>query len=439
MEFAIVDSFFFIVELLEAAGIPKEDSQRVLSNLASAIREAAGIEKDGVLKTEVESLVGAGGNSCAMRRVKVVGGNGTPLILKSSTPNGLQRSVTFNLTRESNFYEHKSSFGASSYATYIPSVYFSYSDDKSGVSIILMEDLSVKGYVQSGYFWGGHSPLNWGKDTTSLTANVGIDVAAAPKRLAMEAARFAGGIHGVNWCDKSLLECDFLKNALFYKGQGQQSWVGTQAFLGGKWEAEKQRVSTGESLVVWVPELVALIDASVAKAADQSGWESFQKTLGSFTLIHGDFHPANMMARRRGEAVAPGARSDSEVGVVEVVLETKVLDFEMIGVGLGAQDMAQYMISHAEPALRRAIELDVLHEYYRCLVAALGESGKENVYSFEECLADYKQSGLAKWIFLLIVMAEMMPAKMEQYFVDQVLDFAQTHGITPETVPAPQV
>eukprot|EP00287_Rhodomonas_sp_CCMP768_P024463 CAMPEP_0202849904 /NCGR_PEP_ID=MMETSP1389-20130828/82150_1 /ASSEMBLY_ACC=CAM_ASM_000865 /TAXON_ID=302021 /ORGANISM="Rhodomonas sp., Strain CCMP768" /LENGTH=51 /DNA_ID=CAMNT_0049528015 /DNA_START=1 /DNA_END=152 /DNA_ORIENTATION=- len=34
----------------------------------------------------------------------------------------------------------------------------------------------------------------------------------------------------------------------------------------------------------------------------------------------------------------------------------KLIDWEMVGVGSGPQDLAQYMISHATPALRQECE-----------------------------------------------------------------------------------
>lgn len=42
---------------------------------------------------------------------------------------------------------------------------------ETGEKIIIMEDLSLKG-IQSGYFFGPGSPLNWGKDLTVLLSHV---------------------------------------------------------------------------------------------------------------------------------------------------------------------------------------------------------------------------------------------------------------------------
>ena len=63
-------------------------------------------------------------------------------------------------------------------------------------------------------------------------------------------------------------------------------------------------------------------------------------TAHPFTLVHGDAHAHNFMWVRQRSAAA----------------RQFLIDFEMVGVGAGAQELGQYMISHVPPEMRRAKE-----------------------------------------------------------------------------------
>lgn len=44
------------------------------------------------------------------------------------------------------------------------------------------------------------------------------------------------------------------------------------------------------------------------------------------------------------------------------------LDWEMVGLGSGPQEVAQYVISHMEPSTRRECEKELLDAYYDQLI-----------------------------------------------------------------------
>lgn len=92
------------------------------------------------------------------------------------------------------------------------------------------------------------------------------------------------------------------------------------------------------------------------------------------TLIHGDFFPANVMVRRDQSIV--------------------IVDWEMCRFGRPGVDLAQWVISHMEPSLRRSCELELLRDYHAVL------NVKE--YTFDELVTDYQKGGLLKWKKLLV-------------------------------------
>ncbi len=73
-----------------------------------------------------------------------------------------------------------------------------------------MEDLSAHG-IQSGYFFGPGSPINWGKDLPAILAKVPAPqptVFEVAKRTFLQAAR----LHGRYWQDRSVFaQYDWLR------------------------------------------------------------------------------------------------------------------------------------------------------------------------------------------------------------------------------------
>ena len=126
-----------------------------------------------VSSVRVESMSGAGGFSGEMSRVRVHWtdeDNDTEkvqvMVMKHTKEAGGASSRALGLAREGCFYDWaKSSSSPKDKMTYddlLPDIYFSKGDMDSGDKVILLEDLG--NLVQSGYFFGSGSPLNWGRD-----------------------------------------------------------------------------------------------------------------------------------------------------------------------------------------------------------------------------------------------------------------------------------
>jgi len=193
------------------------------------------------------------------------------------------------------------------------------------------------------------------------------------------------------------------------------------------------KMDSGTSKVVWDAHLLSCLEASLAKVS----WESYQAEINDpsrpWTLVHGDFHPANMLWRW-----------GSEAGVGSAPGGPVMLDFELVGLGNGPQDLAQYLISHMEPAARRVHEEALLQDYYAHLTGT-GEActGTKHVdpatYSYAQCKEDFVAGGTGRWLWFMPVLDSMCPDKMTQYFHDQTAAFLKDHGVTPENVPMPRV
>lgn len=141
-------------------------------------------------------------------------------------------------------------------------------------------------------------------------------------------------------------------------------------------------------------------------------------------MVHGDFHPANMMWKP-----IPSYDKTKASGLIYF------LDWEMVGIGSGPQDLAQFFISHVSSETRRICELKLLREYYE----ALNETITNDRFSWEDCKRDYSHGGAERWIWLLPLLAEMCPDKMVQFFHDQLQQFLEDHNLNASNIGMPRV
>jgi hypothetical protein len=244
----------------------------------------AKIEK--VVKLVSKSDFSVGGLSCAMERLRVeavIGGteNGSSivelsLILKTRGGDpedaGTYKEAFF-LTDEGGFLSKLTkpglgNLGSGNCATFcVPQVFYAYSDGVSGQKVLLMEDLSAT-TVQSGWFFGSGSPLNWGKDLPAVLAekNYGADVPApSAEQVAAEAFRQIAVLHGTFWTgggsEKALAAGafsppsrqrkgtiaatipDWLRGYDWLRGEGRQGWEKAQAFARDSWREVKEGVA----------------------------------------------------------------------------------------------------------------------------------------------------------------------------------------------------
>lgn len=407
-----------------------------------------------VVSVGVESMSGAGGYSGEMSRVRVRfadSGADTDtdemekvMVMKLTKENGAASSVALGLAREGYFYDWVKSSNNKTYDHLLPDIYYSKGDMASGDKVILLQDLS--NLVQSGYFFGGGSPLNWGKNlekevgdkNMSLKSSDSAVTADITELVAEAACLLAAKYHGEHWMRKDLLEGGnvWLKASDWHVGQGEQSWQGGQKYIKNAWDVLKTTKATPENTAcIWSPYIIGLIDASMNKIA----WEGYLERVQNahFTLAHGDFHPANMMCAFDNALLQNGSLTAEDITM-------RLVDWEVVGVGSGAQDIGQYMMSHMAPAARRQCEDRLLRVYFDKLQETIVardakisgdeiESGRGD-FTFEDCKREYVYGGVERWMFLLVILANMCPDIMQQYFLNQVEAFAQDHGVTAESI-----
>ena len=238
-----------------------------------------------------------------------------------------------------------------------------------------------------------------------------------------------------------------------------------------------EKISSGKSTVAWNAHLLACMSASFAKIS----WDDCQRQHADrgrvFTLVHGDYHPANMMwipdastPHAPAPSAAPsaslsgdgGSEGGSEGASVLGGGRLVVLDWEAVGLGSGPQECAQYLISHMVGAERRRCEDQLLRAYYAALVEPLGagvagagsSSGgggdaqvasprlpgvNRDEYTYADCYRDYVEGGVGRWVWLLALLAEFCPDNVTQYFHDQLLDFMIDHAVDANNIVMPRV
>ena len=91
------------------------------------------------------------------------------------------------------------------------------------------------------------------------------------------------------------------------------------------------------------------------------------------------------------------------------------------------------------PIKRKVVEEQLLKEYYNSLINQCENKNLINEYTFEQCLNDYINGGVSRWVWLLLLLTSMCPDNMVQYFHDQLLFFIIDHNVTPENIEMPRV
>ena len=359
-----------------------------------------------------ESLSSAGGLSAVMKRIVVTNDEcRRTFVLKTMAASEFSKNV--GLYREAYFFKL---FSGAFPTGFLPKVYIVHGNANTGRKLILFEDLAPA--IQTGYFFGPGSPLNWGKDLDSI---ISLAPLVSVADILNEVAILAGKMHSKFWMRPDLLSNNWLRGSKWQSGANESEWVNGQNSIRSMWHATKAKIGNIDYGVSWDSKLVNIIDSSMAKVS----WIDFQSRIQSesWTLVHGDFHPANMMWRTTTDQEA--AHSSPLV----------ILDWEVVGLGSGAQDLGQYMISHTSPEKRRECEDSFLRTYY----IELTKTVSETEYTWTKCRQDYIAGGSERWIWLLVYLTTLCPAKMVQYFHDQVGAFLFDHNVTPDSVGMPRL
>lgn len=311
-------------------------------------------------------------------------------------------------------------------STLTPKMYHAMGDMETGAKVLVMEDLRVDG-VSLSSLYGKRSPVNWGKDVDpdirqAYVAEFGKEAPMEEMQLAMERlaslkiASAAARLHALYWhparSESTItdLPTGWL-NGSWFRSQDEGArmrWQGTLDWAVGAWRRFLAEIQPKAQLEL-DPRLISLIDKSILETT----WQNYLTEIAArpWTLIHGDFHPGNMIWRLHP--------TPSQSQVV-------FFDFEAVGYGCGPQEIAQALISHASPASRRTYEKEVLDTYYQTLLAELPAGIEFPRAEFEEA---YVKCGLGRWLWLLFVCATGTPPPAVKYFMEQIVAFCEDHGV----------
>jgi Ecdysteroid kinase-like family len=350
----------------------------------------------------------------------------TSLVIKQCTPTGLSMSQQLGLAREACFFNQLASRvefqnleaikdnDSKQGTPCIPKVYYAYGDIQSGNKFVIMEDLSDN-YIDSGILFGPGNPNNWNRDLPAKIASAFPEISPPSSfQVANETFLAIAQVHATFWKDTNLLNGDYewLRGAAWINGQQEASWKASQGLIQGFW---KNLESTIDDRIKWDPLVKKLIDKAVAGVS----WEAQLERLNPskhFTLVHGDFWPGNIMI----------SKTDLH--------DLRLLDWEMVGIGSGPQDLGQYILSNMNPAERRECEHQLIRNYHNELV----RHGVD--FSWEDCWNEYRIGGLERWLwFLVYFCAQQGPLlKWAQFFHDQIKEFVHDHTIQPDEITQPR-
>ena len=208
-------------------------------------------------------------------------------------------------------------------AVRVPECHHAEMDPESGEFVVLLEDLAPR--------------------------QQGDQIAGCPPERVGPAAVNLAGLHGPRWQDASLLEVDGL-----VLNDAEQAAVLAE-ILG----------SATELFIDGLGDLVSAADAAILREYVGLCAPWTLAHLDRFALLHGDYRLDNLMfGIETGDVVA--------------------VDWQTLGIGLPARDLAYLVETSLSPADRRAHERDLVAAYHEALVG----HGVED-YPLEQCWEDY--------------------------------------------------
>ncbi len=255
----------------------------------------------------------------------VDGGSGLPstMIAKLPTPNEALRPMVGGAYRaELSFYRDF----APRLAVRAPQVHYMAAVEDHSSFVLLMEDLA---------------PRRQGDQLTGFT----------PDRAEHAVVNLAG-LHAGTWCDPALFDVDWLSvdDDESATTTGQVFGEAVETFLerfGGSFDGADAAL---------LREVAAALPAWLTGRSER------------FALVHGDYRLDNLMF--------PVDAEDADV---------VALDWQTLGIGLPARDLAYVLETGMEPALRLASEDDLVAAYHGALLA----HGVED-YPLHLCFEDYR-------------------------------------------------
>jgi len=360
-------------------------------------------------------------------------------ILKAVAKDRLGTSLQHGLTREVELYKRVMADGNSGHSdknvegvdsiflqSVAPTVIACEADMTTGAKRVVLQDLSKEMFESGAVIGKKHTPLNFNKDVDAiLQSRYPCSNPPPQEEMVVEAFLVAARLHKAHWNQKKLLQHAWLRNADIYQaalGTNETNsppsrFEQTMQYLRHEWthnirpsmilQDNGDLIDSDDGGLCFSKRVVELLDMATSHERVQWKYHRSKMAKGNFTMIHGDFHPGNLMISTETNTIT-------------------LLDFEMVGVGMGPQDCAQLVMSHLPPdCFGHAAEV-ALSAYYRELTS--GSNGVDAAtYTFDQCLGEYTDEGLGKWLWFLIILKNVMPPPMISYFAAQVDAFATHH------------
>jgi len=132
--------------------------------------------------------------------------------------------------------------------------------------------------------------------------------------------------------------------------------------------------------------------------------------------VHGDFWPGNVMWMTKERN------------------SIRFLDWEMVGLGSGPQDLGQYVISNMNPAERKVCEKELVEAYFE----ELKRQNRAIGCSWEYCWQEYKVGGVERWLWFLVYFVGNGMSEWAQYFHNQIEAFMNDHDLTADDITQPR-
>jgi len=336
----------------------------------------------------------------------------------TSQGTAIEMSKQLGLAREALFYSQLSQHYQLP-PNVIPQIHYSHGNYETGEKIVIMEDLDNA--IDSGVLFGPGNPNNWKRDLPTMAAKAGNP---SSKQVAMVTFCEMAKVHATYWQSWSLLSNDksWLRGQNWLQGQGQDSWKASQGMLQNWWK-DYLETEADQPVITWDPR----VRKATEKAMNGISWESQLERLhtnGHWTLVHGDFWPGNIMW------ICSNSSGNEKEDAI------KIIDWEMVGLGSGPQELGQYVISNMDPAERRASEKELVEVYHKELKAHLKED--KCCCSWEYCWSEYKVGGVERWLWFLVYFIGNGMGDWAQFFHDQISEFMKDHNLSADDITQPR-